>query len=87
MTTSVTIWDRCDQWQGSSRCRTLELAKAHDAEAKALGENAYAFADSTFKPERRLCYWETLLKAYAHLQTTPPKKPDWAVRVLSLIHI
>ena len=77
----VPVWNQTADQGPEDLVEKVELAKAHDAEAKALGENAYAFADSTFKPERRLCYWETLLKAYAHLQTTPPKKPDWAVRV------
>ena len=59
----------------------VEWAKSHDLEAKALGENAFDFARETFKPERRLCYWESLLRAYAHLQKSPPEKPPWAVRV------
>ena len=77
----VPVWNQTADQGPEDLVEKVELAKAHDAEAKAVGENAYAFADSTFKPERRLCYWETLLKAYAHLQTTPPKKPGWAVRV------
>ncbi len=77
----VPVWNQTADQGPEDLVEKVELAKAHDAEAKAVGENAYAFADSTFKPERRLCYWESLLKAYAHLQTTPPKKPGWVVRL------
>ena len=77
----VPVWNQTADQGPEDLVDKVELAKAHDEEARALGENAFAFANITFKPERRLCYWETLLKAYAHLQTTPPKKPGWALRV------
>ena len=57
----------------SDLIENIQWAKAHDLEAKAIGENARHFALNNLMPEHFLLYCYKALVFYASLQSFSPK--------------